>query len=89
MYIFGNSANLRQNKTWGMVLDLMEEQGLVDSQLAIMCPRHPSEIRLISRPGQIATIAPEGGCLARCDFQLQCGHTCQSVVSLTVSHSPM
>ncbi|KAF9023025.1 P-loop containing nucleoside triphosphate hydrolase protein [Hymenopellis radicata] len=79
MYLLGNASNLRRNATWAAVLEDMEQEGLVGSELPIVCPRHPEQVRMISRPGQIPFEAPEGGCLARCEFQLSCGHTCPSV----------
>ncbi|KAL1696773.1 hypothetical protein GGG16DRAFT_108222 [Schizophyllum commune] len=78
-YILGNAANLRHNATWASILDEMETRGQVGPALPIVCPRHPDVTRDIDSPGQLPLEAPEGGCLARCDHQLKCGHTCQSV----------
>ncbi|KIY53920.1 hypothetical protein FISHEDRAFT_54900 [Fistulina hepatica ATCC 64428] len=81
-YILGNAANLRQNPTWATVLEEMESQDLIGSELPISCPRHPHERRGISKPGELPKLAPEGGCLARCNFKLKCGHTCPSVLNV-------
>ncbi|KAI5895259.1 uncharacterized protein SCHCODRAFT_01088480 [Schizophyllum commune H4-8] len=78
-YILGNAANLRHNATWSKILDEMEAKGQVGTALPIVCPRHPDTTREIDGPNQLPLEAPEGGCLARCDYQLKCGHTCQSV----------
>ncbi|KAL1734067.1 hypothetical protein EV714DRAFT_203327 [Schizophyllum commune] len=78
-YILGNAANLRHNATWSKILDEMEAKDQVGTALPIICPRHPDTTREIDGPNQLPLEAPEGGCLARCDYQLKCGHTCQSV----------
>lgn len=78
-YILGNAANLRRNDTWASILDEMEANGQVGHALPIVCPRHPHTTRDIDGPNQLPLEAPEGGCLAPCDHQLKCGHTCQSV----------
>lgn len=58
----------------------MENEGQLDYAFPIVCPRHPEAKQLVSKPGELPTLAPEGGCLQPCDFRLMCGHVCPSMV---------
>ncbi|KAI0261395.1 hypothetical protein BC834DRAFT_478813 [Gloeopeniophorella convolvens] len=79
LYILGNASNLRKNETWSKVLDEMENADQLGYAFPIVCPRHPAQTQSISKPDQIPTLAPEGGCLQPCEFRLACGHVCPSV----------
>ncbi|KAH8998233.1 hypothetical protein EDB86DRAFT_3234341 [Lactarius hatsudake] len=74
LYILGNASNLRKNETWRTVLDEMENENQICRGFPIVCPRHPQAKQLISKPGQLPTHAPEGGCLRPCEYRLSCGH---------------
>ncbi|KAH9887903.1 hypothetical protein C8Q73DRAFT_808008 [Cubamyces lactineus] len=78
LYILGNAANLRTNPTWSTILDEMESRNQVGSGFPVVCPRHPEQRNLISKPGELATIAPAGGCLLPCSHRMNCGHVCPS-----------
>src|SRR5882757_4539842 len=80
LYILGNASNLRKNETWRTVLDEMENEDQVGFAFPIICPRHPEAKRFVSKPGELPTLSPEGGCLQPCDFRLMCGHVCPSMV---------
>jgi hypothetical protein len=80
LYILGNASNLRQNETWSTILDEMEKDDQIGYALPIICPRHPTTKRFVSKPGELPTAAPEGGCLRPCEFRLACGHVCPSMV---------
>ena len=82
LYILGNAANLRTNPTWSTILDEMESRNQVGSGFPIVCPRHPEQRSLVSKPGDLSTIAPAGGCLLPCSHRMNCGHVCPSTVSL-------
>ncbi|KAH8997121.1 hypothetical protein EDB86DRAFT_926966 [Lactarius hatsudake] len=79
LYILGNASNLRKNETWRTVLDEMEKEDQLCYGLPIVCPRHPKTRQLVTKPGQIPTHAPEGGCLRPCEYRLSCGHVCPSM----------
>ncbi|KAH9007625.1 hypothetical protein EDB83DRAFT_2236280 [Lactarius deliciosus] len=79
LYILGNASNLRKNETWRSVLDEMEKEDQLGYGLPIVCPRHPKTSQLVTKPGQIPTHAPEGGCLRPCEYRLSCGHVCPSM----------
>ncbi|KAH9048674.1 hypothetical protein EDB83DRAFT_2507364 [Lactarius deliciosus] len=79
LYILGNASNLRKNETWRTVLDEMENENQICRGFPIVCSRHPQAKQLISKPGQLPTHAPEGGCLRPCEYRLSCGHVCPSM----------
>ncbi|KAH9014346.1 hypothetical protein EDB85DRAFT_875353 [Lactarius pseudohatsudake] len=79
LYILGNASNLRKSETWRTVLDEMEKEDQLDYGFPIVCPRHPQSRQLISKPGQLPTHAPKGGCLQPCEYRLWCGHVCPSI----------
>ncbi|KAI0294249.1 P-loop containing nucleoside triphosphate hydrolase protein, partial [Multifurca ochricompacta] len=79
LYILGNASNLRKNATWKVILDEMEDEDQIGYALPIVCPRHPLAVHSISKPGELPTFAPEGGCLRQCEFRLACGHVCPSM----------
>jgi hypothetical protein len=58
----------------------MENEDQIGYEFPIICPRHPEAKRSVSKPGELPTLAPEGGCLRPCDFRLMCGHVCPSMV---------
>ncbi|KAH9987465.1 AAA domain-containing protein [Russula compacta] len=79
LYILGNASNLRKTGTWRTILDEMENEDQIGYAIPIICPRHPTTRQLVSKPGELATLAPEGGCLRPCEFRLACGHVCPSM----------
>ncbi|KAH8976901.1 hypothetical protein EDB92DRAFT_1938185 [Lactarius akahatsu] len=79
LYILGNASNLRKSETWRTVLDEMEKEDQLDYGFPIVCPRHPQSRQLISKPGQLPTHSPKGGCLQPCEYRLWCGHVCPSI----------
>ncbi|KXN82335.1 NFX1-type zinc finger-containing protein 1 [Leucoagaricus sp. SymC.cos] len=86
LYVLGNASNLRQNPTWSTILDEMEARDQIGPAFPLICPRHPEQARLVSKPGEIPLHAPSGGCTLPCDARLSCGHVCPSV-TITVAPS--
>ncbi|KXN82346.1 NFX1-type zinc finger-containing protein 1 [Leucoagaricus sp. SymC.cos] len=84
LYMLGNAANLRQNPTWSTILDEMKARDQIGPAIPIICPRHPEQARLISRPGEIPLYAPVGGCTLPCNARLSCGHFCPSAVCFSI-----
>ncbi|KAI1789230.1 hypothetical protein LXA43DRAFT_1155066 [Ganoderma leucocontextum] len=78
LFVLGNASNLRKNPTWSTILDEMESRDQIGPRLPIICPRHPDQVRLVSKPGELPLYAPAGGCVLPCDARLSCGHTCPS-----------
>ncbi|RDX40863.1 hypothetical protein OH76DRAFT_1412593 [Lentinus brumalis] len=86
LYVFGNAANLRQNATWSTILDEMENRDQIGTAFPIICPRHPEQVNLISKPGQLPIVAPVGGCTLPCDARLVCGHICPSACHAAIDN---
>lgn len=58
----------------------MDARDQIGPAFPTVCPRHPEQTRLISRPGQLPLYAPAGGCILSCEARLACGHICPSTV---------
>ncbi|EMD37515.1 hypothetical protein CERSUDRAFT_114154 [Gelatoporia subvermispora B] len=77
LYIFGNAADLcARSKMWRTVIDQLTQTDCVGDALPVRCDRHPETVEMISKPGQLSRVAPDGGCLRQCDSRLKCGHLC-------------
>ncbi|KZT03360.1 uncharacterized protein LAESUDRAFT_366011 [Laetiporus sulphureus 93-53] len=86
LYVLGNAANLRRNETWSTILDDMEANDQIGVGFPIICPRHPHEQQVISKPGELSTLAPGGGCLLPCGSRLSCGHLCPSACHAAIDN---
>ncbi|KAK0433784.1 hypothetical protein EV421DRAFT_1718181 [Armillaria borealis] len=82
LYILGNASNLRQNPTWKTIIDEMEQRDQIGFGFPVICPRHPEQRSIITEPGQLSVVAPEGGCCLPCDYRMDCGHNCPSMCHL-------
>ncbi|KAJ4500147.1 hypothetical protein C8R41DRAFT_529014 [Lentinula lateritia] len=82
LYVMGNASNLRQNETWRTIIDGMEQAGQIGFGFPIVCPRHPEQQNIITKPEQLRRHSPEGGCLLNCGYRMDCGHVCPSVCHL-------
>ncbi|KAI1103087.1 hypothetical protein F4804DRAFT_245949 [Jackrogersella minutella] len=78
MYLIGNAHTYRHVDMWAKVLDILEENGNIGKELELQCPRHPNPDvpLLVSQADDFLRVAPEGGCILRCDRRLSCGHPC-------------
>ncbi|KAI1449992.1 hypothetical protein F5Y02DRAFT_406546 [Annulohypoxylon stygium] len=78
MYLIGNANTYRHVPMWAKVLRILERNGNIGKELELQCPRHPNpeEPLLVSKADDFLRIAPEGGCILRCDRRLPCGHSC-------------
>lgn len=56
----GNASNLRQNETWRTIIDGMEQAGQIGFGFPIVCPRHPEQQNIITKPEQLRRHSPEG-----------------------------
>ncbi|KAK0199718.1 hypothetical protein DFS33DRAFT_1398406 [Desarmillaria ectypa] len=82
LYVLGNASNLRQNMTWKTIIDEMEQRDQIGFGFPVICPRHPEQRNMITAPGQLSVVAPEGGCCLPCDYRMDCGHNCPSMCHL-------
>ncbi|OCH91424.1 P-loop containing nucleoside triphosphate hydrolase protein [Obba rivulosa] len=77
LYIFGNAPDLSaRSEMWRSIIEQLSHNDCVGDSLPVRCDRHPETVELISKPGQLSRIAPDGGCLRQCDSRLKCGHLC-------------
>ncbi|KAL0951932.1 hypothetical protein HGRIS_008585 [Hohenbuehelia grisea] len=77
LYILGNASLLSErSRMWKSVIDQLEEANALGTALPVACARHPEKKNLVSEPGQLPSLAPDGGCLYPCDFLLRCDHVC-------------
>ncbi|KAI0956522.1 hypothetical protein AcW1_005178 [Taiwanofungus camphoratus] len=86
LYILGNAANLRKNETWSTIINEMEARDQIGQGLPIVCPRHPDQKQIITKPGELTHLAPGGGCLLPCGFRLECGHICPSACHVALDN---
>ncbi|KAI5827612.1 P-loop containing nucleoside triphosphate hydrolase protein [Schizophyllum commune Tattone D] len=77
LYILGNAPQLAlRSPMWADVIQQLEQDGCVGPGIPVACHRHPHNVTLVSDPGQLRQLAPDGGCLLPCDYRLPCGHVC-------------
>jgi len=76
MYIFGNAATCAGVKMWSDVIGMFEQEGNIDEKLQLRCPRHPDTLINVKTPEEFHVFSPEGGCMQRCEWRLDCGHPC-------------
>lgn len=63
LYIFGNAENLSaKSKMWHSIIEELEAQDSLGNALPVTCHRHHEKVEYVSRPGQLARIAPDGRC---------------------------
>lgn len=64
LYILGNHLNLSaRSKMWKRIVDELEENDSVGGGFPIICHRHPGTVELVSEPGKLPLIAPDGNVL--------------------------
>ncbi|CAF4881675.1 unnamed protein product [Pieris macdunnoughi] len=78
-YIFGNINMLKsQSELWKNISGTLEQEDSVGSSLQLQCSFHPEQITNITTDSDF-DMAPEGGCLLKCNLNLSCGHVCPLV----------
>ncbi|OTA67744.1 hypothetical protein K449DRAFT_364164 [Hypoxylon sp. EC38] len=78
MYLIGNANTYKHVAMWAKVLEILAKNGNLGNALELKCPRHPNPVQplLVSKADDFLRVAPEGGCILRCDRRLLCGHSC-------------
>ncbi|KAF8070666.1 hypothetical protein FPV67DRAFT_1488261 [Lyophyllum atratum] len=77
LFIFGNAPQLSaRSHMWRGVIKNLEREECLGDAFPIACHQHPSDVKYISKPGQLQQFAPDGGCLRSCEARLKCGHVC-------------
>ncbi|XP_041361357.1 NFX1-type zinc finger-containing protein 1-like [Gigantopelta aegis] len=79
LYVIGNFEILsKQSDLWKNIIDDMKSASQVGNALGLYCQNHPSETGIKASKAGDFSLAPEGGCMKRCLFRLDCGHVCAS-----------
>ncbi|GAA5831211.1 hypothetical protein JCM5353_007381 [Sporobolomyces roseus] len=77
MFLFGDAELLAsKSKMWDSIIEQLEETDSVSPRIPARCENHPELEFVVDRPGKLPEVSPEGGCFARCDSKLSCGHSC-------------
>jgi hypothetical protein len=77
MYIVGNAALATKVEMWKAVVNILKNRGQIGSELRLCCSRHKDKYLAVAKPADFERIAPEGGCMERCERPLGCGHVCE------------
>ncbi|KAF8465538.1 P-loop containing nucleoside triphosphate hydrolase protein [Kalaharituber pfeilii] len=76
MYIIGNAETCSKVPMWNDIISMLEQGRNIDRQLQICCPRHPRLRIFVEDPQDFSRLSPEGGCIEKCKWLLNCGHPC-------------
>lgn len=80
MFVIGNMETFRSSKAgeelWGPLLDKLEIDGTLKPYLESYCERHVEDVVHLSDPDSFRKLRPNGGCLEKCSFRMNCGHGC-------------
>jgi len=49
-----------QSSMWRSVIKELDDQDLIGESLHVLCNRHPETVELVSKPGELPLIAPDG-----------------------------
>ncbi|KAI0127324.1 hypothetical protein BJ170DRAFT_733002 [Xylariales sp. AK1849] len=82
MYILGNAHTYTRNRMWSQIIEMMINGGNFGTSFELQCPRHKDMTIVASS----ATDFEAGGCSAKCDKLLKCGHTCTSACHSKIAH---
>ena len=75
-YIIGNKTMLsNQSSLWKEVLADLDKSDFVGKSLPLRCSNHQTS-NLVSSAADFLKLAPNGGCIKRCQHRLECGHAC-------------
>ncbi|GBP30880.1 NFX1-type zinc finger-containing protein 1 [Eumeta japonica] len=76
MYIMGNMDILKaKSELWTKIACTLESNKSLGKSLIMKCQQHPKCITEIRSPEDFLKV-PEGGCLNKCESNLDCGHGC-------------
>ncbi|KAG0352119.1 hypothetical protein BGZ54_002955, partial [Gamsiella multidivaricata] len=80
MYLIGNAEHMRQTKDnqslWPEIIEELEDGERLGDGFPIICRNHPDIKNVADSPEILQTVAPNGGCTAKCGANMPCGHVC-------------
>lgn len=57
----GNATDLStQSDMWATIVEKLDDVGVLGTSLPIKCHRHPTDVRYISKPGELPLLSPDG-----------------------------
>ncbi|TGZ81583.1 P-loop containing nucleoside triphosphate hydrolase protein [Ascodesmis nigricans] len=77
MYLIGNASTAEGIPMWNDIIRMLRMTARLGHYLELECPRHPNKTICVESPDDFNNFAPEGGCSAKCDRRLACGHACE------------
>ncbi|XP_041361600.1 NFX1-type zinc finger-containing protein 1-like [Gigantopelta aegis] len=79
LYVIGNFELLsKQSDLWKNIIDDLKPREQVGHALRLYCQNHQNDSGIKASKPEDFLLAPEGGCMKDCLFQLKCGHVCAS-----------
>ncbi len=76
-YCIGNIRLLaKKSSLWKKIMTTLTRKNQMCGSLTLECQNHPGTRAKVACRKDFAEKTPEGGCLARCNAELQCKHTC-------------
>ncbi|XP_046846173.1 NFX1-type zinc finger-containing protein 1-like [Xenia sp. Carnegie-2017] len=76
LYIIGNSKILsKQSLLWEKIVKDLRQNHCLGPALALVCSNHQTK-NFVRTAEDFKKLAPNGGCLEKCEHRLDCGHAC-------------
>ncbi|XP_046546854.1 LOW QUALITY PROTEIN: NFX1-type zinc finger-containing protein 1-like [Haliotis rubra] len=78
MYVIGNFDLLaKKSDIWRRIISDVKQKGEIGPGLPLYCQNHSNMEGIVATKPEDFNAAPDGGCLQKCDYRLNCGHVCQ------------
>ncbi|XP_048249506.1 NFX1-type zinc finger-containing protein 1-like [Haliotis rufescens] len=78
MYVIGNFDLLsRKSDLWRRIISDVNQMGELGPGLPLYCQNHSNNDGIVAIIPEDFNAAPDGGCMKKCDFRLNCGHVCR------------
>ena len=82
MFLVGNAATLSRSRQgqhlWNPILDDLRDSSRLLKGLPTYCQLHATDQpKILSSVEDFRKVRPNGGCTRRCNFRMDCGHTCR------------
>nr|XP_014346107.1 PREDICTED: NFX1-type zinc finger-containing protein 1-like isoform X2 [Latimeria chalumnae] len=75
LFCIGNMQMLSRVPLWSRIVHTLQNNNRIGKALMLRCQNHPKNVCFASKAEDFKRV-PEGGCLERCEYRLDCGHVC-------------
>ncbi|KAK6492324.1 NFX1-type zinc finger-containing protein 1-like [Huso huso] len=75
LFCIGNMSMLSTVPLWSKIMNVLRSNGQIGEALMVRCENHPETANFVSAAEDFLKV-PQGGCLERCEYRLNCGHVC-------------